>query len=175
MLTLFRRTARSPKGSSAESTKKGERLLVIDKTILTCTLLACATAIGLAFKQRPSEQLGLDQLRRGRYHAARQTLQQAIKTDGPSCEAYLGLAKANNRMNLYQEGLTCADKALQYHPGEPAAWAERAVSHLGLADYGAALGDAEQALSFDSNNRRALSVQTQAETMLKNPPEDSPR
>jgi len=145
---------------------KKEPSLFLDKTVLTCSFLACATAIGLAIKPRPTEKLGLDQLRHGNFSQAASTLEQAIKADGPTLDAYIGLARAYNHMMMYPQGLASAERALQFHQVEATAWAEHATANLGLLNYRAALADAEQALSIDSANSRATDVQEKATTML---------
>ncbi|MBS2009329.1 MAG: hypothetical protein JST01_19905 [Cyanobacteria bacterium SZAS TMP-1] len=146
--------------------KKQKKLLLMDKTVLTCTFLACATAIGISMKPHPTEKMGLEQIHQGKFNQAAITLEEAIKKNGPTCEAYLGLARAYNHMMRYEQGLASADKALQYHQIEPNAWAEHAVANFGLGNYQAALSDAEQALSLDSSNYRAMHVQEKAQSVL---------
>ncbi|CAN5505356.1 hypothetical protein BH11CYA1_BH11CYA1_17440 [soil metagenome] len=137
-----------------------------DKGVLVVAIVSCAVAIGIANRPRPVEKLGLEQLKKGRFEDASATLKTSIGTHGPSCESYLGLAKACNRTSNYKEGLQYADQALRHFPTEPSVWAERAVSNLGLRDYQAALVDAEEALVYDNNNVRAMNIRNRAQTML---------
>ena len=109
-------------------------------------------------------------MRRGRFYEASLILEQAIKREGPSFEGYLGLAKAHDHMMNYKLGLAYCDKALTLHPSMASVWAERAVAHLGLEDYRAALGDAEEALSIDAKNGQALNIQQQAKIALADKP-----
>jgi len=146
--------------------KKSTNHSLFDKGVLVLVVVACATAVGIAAKPRPMEKLGLEHLHNGFYHAATATLKQAVETHGPSLESYLGLAKASNHMSNYKEGLAYADLALKHYPSEPSAWAERAVSNLGLRDYRAALSDAEEALAYDSHNNRAILARSRAQTMI---------
>jgi tetratricopeptide (TPR) repeat protein len=126
-------------------------------------------AIGIANRPRPLEKLGLEHLKKGRYQEASASLKHSVATHGPSCESYLGLAKACNRTSNYKEGLYYADQALRHFPTEPSVWAERAVSNLGLRDYHSAVIDAEEALNYDSNNVRAMNIRNRAQAMLADP------
>ncbi|GEM_PF-2131762 len=149
----------------ASSTQKSKHTW-FDKGILIVAVVSCSVAIAIANRPRPAEKLGLEYLKNGRYEEASSTLKHAIGAHGPSCESYLGLAKACNRTSHYKEGLQYADQALRHFPTEPSVWAERAVSNLGMRDYRAALIDAEEALNHDSNNVRALNIRNRAQTML---------
>jgi len=68
-----------------------------DKGILIVAVVSCSVAIAIANRPRPAEKLGLEYLKNGRYEEASSRLKHAIGTHGPSCESYLGLAKACNR------------------------------------------------------------------------------
>lgn len=137
-----------------------------DKGVLVVAVVTCAAAIGIANRPRPLEKLGLEYLKNGRYQEASASLKHAVAANGPSCESYLGLAKACNRTSNYKEGLHYADQALRHFPSEPSVWVERAVSNLGLREYHAAMIDAEEALNYDSNNVRAMNIRNRAQAML---------
>ena len=137
-----------------------------DKGVLLVAVVSCVVAISIANRPRPVEKLGLEYLKNGRFEEASETLKSSIGSHGPSCESYLGLAKACNRTSNYKEGLQYANQALRHFPTEPSVWAERAVSNLGLRDYHAALVDAEEALVYDNNNVRAMNIRNRAQTML---------
>lgn len=161
------------KGSTADSsspyfTSPSEKATHtwFDKGVLIVAVVSCSVAIVIANRPRPAEKLGLEHLKKGLYQEASASLKHAVVAHGPSCESYLGLAKACNRTSNYKEGLHYADQALRHFPTEPSVWAERAVSNLGLRDYHAAMIDAEEALTYDSNNVRAMNIRNRAETML---------
>lgn len=144
-----------------------------DKGILVVAVVSCSVAIAIANRPRPKEKLGLEYLKHGRYKEAASTLKHAIGTHGPSCESYLGLAKVCNRTSNYKEGLQYADQALRHFSADPSVWVERAVSNLGMRDYRAAFADAQEALTFDSNNVRAMSIRNRAQAMLAQTGESS--
>lgn len=139
---------------------------VLNNSILFCSLTACLVAVSIAFKPRPAEKLGLHHIENGNWSEAADSLKSSVEKDGGTGKAYLGLAKAHNHLERYDEGLQYADQALKHHPTDANIWAERAAAHLGRRDYKEALADAQEALTYDSTNERANQVMSRAETML---------
>ncbi|HET9495091.1 MAG TPA: tetratricopeptide repeat protein [Chloroflexia bacterium] len=106
--------------------------------------------------------LGLAYEARGDWHLAAPEYRAAAERDPSHFQAFLNLAKALLKQDLYLQAIEVCDKAINMRPDDPQSYTIKAEAQIALGNPGEAIATLERALAAAPNDSRVLSVLSRA-------------